>query len=142
MTKRALITTVSMAFLAITGAGCAAQATPDDSAGSDDQAITGRDTYKAIPIKNAVYQSLAVVGDVAFVGDNNRTIDLIDLNRLKKTGTLPGRIVNDSLTASGGKVIACGLRDDSPLDPFGNTPADRSYVLTSSTPRPRPSTAR
>jgi hypothetical protein len=131
MTAHTLIASISLVFFASTGIGCAAEATSaDGSVTGDDQEITSRDTYKAIPIENAVYQSLAVVGDVAFVGDNNRTIDLVDLKRLKKTGTLPGRIVNDSMTASGGKVIACGLRDDSPIDPFDDTPAERSYVLT------------
>ncbi len=112
----------------IAGAGCAADAA--EAVTGDDEVITSRDGYRALPLAHGVYQSVAVVGDVAFVGDNYRTIHLVDLGRVTKTGTLPQRIVNDSLTTSGGKVIACGLRDDSPLDPFGTTPADRSYVLT------------
>lgn len=98
---------------------------------TDDQAITGADGYRAIaPASGAVYQSIAVVGDVALVGDNQNRIDVVNLATMRKSGSIAGRIPADSLTTAGDQIIACGLRDDSPLDPFGHTPADRSYVLT------------
>ena len=86
-----------------------------------------------IAIADGVYQSVAVVGDVAFVGHNRRGIDLVDLNLRRKTGRVAGQVVADAMTSMGRKVVACGLRDDAPIDPmslFTDVPADRRYVLT------------
>jgi hypothetical protein len=110
-------------------AGCAAE--QDDATSDASGAITSTDGYREIaPANGAVYQSVAVVKDTAFVGDNSRHIDVVDLVTMRKTGSVAARVVADSLTSDGNKVIACGLRDDSPIDPLGHTPADRSYVLT------------
>jgi hypothetical protein len=129
MISRILLGPTAAVLLASAALGC----TADDAVapvGYEEPEITSRDGYSPIPIEYGVYHSVAVVGDTAFVGDTYRTIDLVDLRTMKKTGSLPGRIVNESMSASGGKVVACGLRDDSPLDPFGQTPADRSLVIT------------
>lgn len=119
----------ALALMMLAAVGCTAEAAPADATGTE--AITSSDGYRSLtPGSGAVYQSVAVVEDTAFVGDNLRRIELVDLRTMRKSGSLPGRIVNDSLTRAGKTVIACGLRDDAPLDPYGHTPADRSYVLT------------
>lgn len=102
----------------------------DSDPASAEQGITAADGFRAIAPSRGLYQSLAIVGDRAFLGTNERAVDLVDTNTMRKTGSVPGRIVADTLTASDDKVFACGLRDDSPADPFGGTPADRNYVIT------------
>lgn len=128
MSHNAYVLGFSAIMLAV---GCAEDPAPASETGADEAAITATDGYRALaPAGGAVYQSVAVAGRVAFVGDNQNRIDVVDLDTMRKTATVAGRIPNDSLTTAGDRVIACGLRDDSPLDPYGHTPPDRSYVLT------------
>jgi hypothetical protein len=125
-----------VALLAALGLGCA-PADGDAPPAASEEDFTARPGYW--PIRNergGVYVSVAVADGRAFLGDNRRGIDVVDLATMKKTGTLDGRIPADSLSASGELLAACGDRDDRPLSWESLTKGpDRSYVITLLDPR-------
>ena len=99
---------------------------------SQDADFTAREGYAAIDnARGGVYVSVAVSGKRAFLGDNRSAIDIVDLSKMKKTGTVEGRIPSESLSVAGNVLVACGDRDDQPLgwDALYGA-SDRNYIIT------------
>ncbi|NOU32888.1 MAG: hypothetical protein HOO96_33705 [Polyangiaceae bacterium] len=101
---------------ALLATGCTADAGDDSTpmGGSEDD-LTLRAGYKSLRTARdqAVYTGIAVDGQSAYLASNDRTIDVVSLKTLKRTKTF-SRIAAEALSFDGGKLVACGMRDDSP----------------------------
>jgi hypothetical protein len=123
--------------VAVSGStGCVnEQAVADDvGGGSEDLKVRAGYTKLKSERDPYVYTGIAVRGEKAFLASNNRTIDVINLTSMKKEKTL-SRIAAESLAFDNGKLVACGMRDDSVL--AWNAPSDglrNNYVISFMSP--------
>ncbi len=116
-------------------AGCTSETAGEDGPGgeaTDESDFTSREGYAALRNpRGGVYVSVAAYGKRAFLGDNQRGIDIVDLTTMKPAGTIAGKIPADSLSVAGRTLAACGDRDDQPLNwdaVYGAS--DRNYIIT------------
>jgi hypothetical protein len=107
----AAATTLLVALAVATGA-CAS---PTDDAAQSDSDLTMRAGYKSLRTAKDqyVYTGIAVSGETAYLAGNDRTIDVVSLKTLTKTKTF-SHIAAEALSFDAGKLVACGMRDDSP----------------------------
>jgi hypothetical protein len=114
-------------------AGCVnEQAAADDDGAEGSEDLKVRPGYTKLRSERDpyVYTGIAVRGGKAFLASNNQTIDVINLTSMKKEKTLTN-IAAESLAFDNGKLVACGMRDDSaPGWPAPRDGLRNNYVIS------------
>jgi hypothetical protein len=121
-----------LAIIAVSSLAACSAESAEPAPASQDADFTAREGYAKVEnARGGVYVSVAVSGKRAFLGDNRSAIDIVDLSKMKKTGTIEGRIPSEALSVAGDVLAACGDRDDQPLgwDALYGA-SDRNYIIT------------
>jgi hypothetical protein len=113
MSKVIAAAALLLSFTALTS-GCAAP-TDDAASAEADSDLTVRAGYKHLRAARDqyVYTGIAVNAGTAYLASNDRSIDVVSLKTMTKTKTF-SHIAAEDLSFDEGKLVACGMRDDSP----------------------------